>query len=118
MNTNLIMKARSPILSTLFVLAFSISLQAQDQILPAVKNAADPFTRDGNPTSAPNEQAPSSLFNLYGLVEYVEVPVDTWLSYVASHPVHHDVTELRAEVQRWIAAGKAKPRVEVVISTK
>jgi hypothetical protein len=103
------MKARSPILSTLFVLAFSISLQAQDQILPAVRNAADPFTRDGNPTSAQNEQSGNAPYNVYGLVEYIEVQVDTWLSYVASHPVHHDVTELRAEVQRWIAAGKAKP---------
>jgi hypothetical protein len=108
-NTNLTMKTQSPILSTLFGLVFCVSLSAQDQILPAVKNAADPFTRDGNPGSAPNEKAPQVPYNLYGLVEYIEVPVDAWLSYVASHPVHHDVTELRAEVQRWIVAGKAKP---------
>jgi hypothetical protein len=108
-NTHLVMKTRSPFLSTLFSLAFAVSMQAQDQILPAVKNAADPFTRDGNPGSAPNEKAPQVPYNLYGLVEYIEVPVDAWLSYVASHPVHHDVTELRAEVQRWIVAGKAKP---------
>jgi hypothetical protein len=107
-NTILTMKTRSRIVCALLGLASAISMHAQDQVLPAVKNAADPFTRDGNPTSAQNEQA-TSPYNLYGLVEYIEVPVDTWLSYVASHPVHHDVTELRAEVQRWIVAGKARP---------
>jgi hypothetical protein len=112
------MKPRFPNLSTLFVLASAVVLQAQDQVLPAAKNAADPFTRDGNPASAQNEQAPVPPYNMYGLVEYIEVPADAWLSYVASHPAQHDVTELRAEVQRWIAAGKAKPFEITCVPTK
>ena len=112
------MKPHSLFLSAVISFSFAISLNAQDQILPSVKNAADPFTRDGNPTSGSNDKPPEKPYMIYSLVEFIEVPTDDWLAYAGSHPVHYDATELRAEVQRWIVAGKAKPIEITSLPTK
>jgi hypothetical protein len=68
---------------------------------------ADPFLRGG--AAPPPGQPPSKPYNVYGLVEYIEVPSDAWLAYSSANPVGLDATAVRAEVQSWIAAGKAKP---------
>jgi hypothetical protein len=77
---------------------------------PGVDPAADPFVRDGK-KSAPAAPAPEPEFqaNVCALVEYIEVPRDTWFAWAAENPVKGEATALRAEVQKWIAAGKARP---------
>jgi hypothetical protein len=77
---------------------------------------ADPFLRTGlDPVPS---QPPPKPYNIYGLVEYIEVPRDEWLAFSAAQPVGLDATALRAEVQSWITAGKAKPIELTCVATK
>lgn len=73
----------------------------------ASSKGADPFLRTGL-DPVPNQPPPKPV-NIYGLVEFIEVPREAWLAYSISNPVGFDATALRVEVQNWIAAGKAKP---------
>jgi hypothetical protein len=97
----------------------TLTLCASAQLEPAPKapqKAPDPISRNGL-EPLPGE-APAKPYNLYGLVEYIEVPRDAWLAYAASQPAGIDSTTLRAEVQKWIAAGKAKPIELTCVPTK
>jgi hypothetical protein len=78
--------------------------------------AGDPFLRT-KLEPLPGQSA-SRPVNIYGFVEYIEVPRDLWLSYSMAQPVGSDGTALRAEVQKWIDAGKAKPFELTCIATK
>src|SRR5688572_22383265 len=69
--------------------------------------ATDPFLRGD--TTSPATRPKGPLVNVYGLLEYIEVPRDLWLGYSGEMPAGSDATALRAEVQSWIKAGKAKP---------
>src|SRR4030095_12510186 len=69
--------------------------------------AIDPFLRGNAPSPATRPSGPP--VNLYALLEYIEVPRDLWLGYSGEMPAGSDATALRAEVQSWIKAGKAKP---------
>ena len=80
--------------------------------------AADPFTRDGKPAAPAGNDEPATPANIYGLMEYIEVPASDWMHYVDANPLGHDVQKLRAEVQRWITSGKAKPIEMVVVPTR
>ena len=76
----------------------------------------DPFLRNG--ASAKTTQPSGPPINVYGLLEYIEVPRDAWLAYSVSKPIGTDATALRAEVQSWIKAGKAKPIELTCVSTR
>jgi hypothetical protein len=74
---------------------------------PSASGPGDPFLRGGSTPKPPQPSGPP--INVYGLLEYIEVPRDAWLGYSVSKPIGIDATALRAEVQSWIKAGKAKP---------
>jgi hypothetical protein len=80
-------------------------------------SSADPFVRDGKKTG-PTVPKPEMPANVYGLLEYIEVPRAAWLAWSAQNPIIGDATALRAEVQKWIVAGKAKPVELGCIATK
>ncbi len=85
---------------------------------PVADPTADPFTRDGKkaaPAPQPEEVAP---VNIYALLEYIEVPRDQWFAWSAANPLHGDASALRNEVQKWIAAGQAKPIELACLPTK
>ncbi|HET6407838.1 MAG TPA: hypothetical protein VFG14_08145, partial [Chthoniobacteraceae bacterium] len=71
------------------------------------KKPKDPFVRGGAP--AATNPPPSDPANIYALIEYIEVPRDLWLEYTSTNPIGHNSAPLRAEVQKWISEGKAKP---------
>src|SRR6266511_421292 len=80
----------------------------------AAAKSGDPFLRGEAPPApkqwpTPPKQWPKLPFNIYGLVEYIEVPRESWLAYSVANPVGQDATALRAEVQKWITSGKARP---------
>lgn len=101
MNTNFICRYPQWVAACAVVVTSSAFAQA-----PA---PSDPFVRDGNVAAPASSGQPEQSQNIYGLLEYFEVPRDAWLSYSAAHPVGNDASELRAEVQRWVGAGKANP---------
>jgi hypothetical protein len=76
----------------------------------------DPFVRSSATPRTPKPTGPP--INVYGLLEYIEVPRDAWLAYSVSKPIAPDATALRAEVQSWIKAGKAKPIELTCVPTK
>lgn len=82
----------------------------------ASSKGGDPFLRAGV-DPVPNQPPPKPI-NIYGLVEFIEVPRDAWLAYSIANPVGFDATAARAEVQSWIAAGKAKPIELTCVGTK
>lgn len=100
-----------------FVLTLTLNALAQQQPGKAPPQAADPFQRTGL-EPLPGEPPPAKPSNVYGLVEYIEVPREAWLSYSAANPVGIDASALRAEVQGWIAAKKAKPIELTCVPTK
>jgi hypothetical protein len=83
---------------------------------PVDAGAGDPFLRSGAASQAAPPSGP--LVNLYGLVEYIEVPRDLWLKYSPEKPGGADATALRAEVQSWIKAGKARPIEMTCVPTR
>jgi hypothetical protein len=114
------------------ILTFAVSTVAQDspqnakpkpapakQDQPAstpVPQPGDPFLH-GGPSTKPNQPSGPPI-NVYGLLEYIEVPRDAWLAYSAAKPSGSDATALRAEVQSWIKAGKAKSIELTCVPTK
>ena len=82
----------------------------------AKPNKSDPFLRGS--TTSPVTMPKGPLVNLYGLLEYIEVPRDLWLGYSGEMPAGSNATALRAEVQSWVKAGKAKPIEMTCVPTR
>ena len=85
---------------------------------PVADPTADPFVRDGKKTPPATPPEAIAPMNIYALLEYIEVPRDQWLTWSAANPIKGDATALRAEVQKWIAAGQAKPFELTCLPTK
>ena len=90
-------------------LAITCSSLAQQPPAPAKPARADPFVRDGVAAAPAGNVEKDAPVMLYSLIEYFDVPRDAWLAYSAANPLRVDATELRAEVQSWVKAGKARP---------